>query len=79
MSAIGQDLNEQYLNRIYDDFSKEQMRLMTTFKETLVEEGTEKSTELQKQITFLNKLTINILRFRNLRKKIASKLLRHRT
>ena len=73
MSAIGQDLNEQYLNRIYDDFSKEQMRLMTTFKETLVEEGTEKSTELQKQITFLNNLTINILRFRNLRKKIASK------
>lgn len=73
MSAIGQDLNEQYLNRIYDDFSKEQMRLMATFKETLVEEGTEKSTELQKQITFLNTLTINILRFRNLRKKIASK------
>lgn len=73
MSSIGQDLNEQYLNRIYDDLAKEQMRLMTTFKETLVEEGTEKSTELQKQITFLNNLTINILRFRNLRKKIASK------
>ena len=42
-------------------------------KETLVEEGTEKSQDIQKQITFLNTLSMNILRFRNLRKKIATK------
>tara|TARA_R110000868_G_scaffold248382_1_gene504920 strand:+ start:284 stop:508 length:225 start_codon:yes stop_codon:yes gene_type:complete len=70
---MNNDLSEQYLNRVYDDFSKEQMRLMATFKETLVEEGTEKSQDIQKQITFLNTLSMNILRFRNLRKKIATK------
>ena len=70
---MNNDLSEQYLNRVYDDFSKEQMRLMANFKETLVEEGTEKSQDIQKQITFLNTLSMNILRFRNLRKKIATK------
>jgi len=63
------ELNEQYLNRCYDDFQKEQMKLMNDFKnDALVEDK-----DIQKQITLLNTITINILRFRNLIKQIKEK------
>lgn len=70
---IGQDINEQYLNKLYEDLSREQMRLMGTFKETLVEEGKDKGNDLTKQLTLLNTLMINTIRFRNLKKTVASK------
>jgi hypothetical protein len=63
------ELNEQYLNRSYDDYQKEQMKLMNDFKnDTMVEDK-----DIQKQITLLNTITINILRFRNLKKQIQEK------
>ena len=64
------NMGEQSLNRIYEDFSKEQMRLMTDIKN-----GGDlgKDKDIQKQITMLNTITINIIRFRNLRKQIIDK------
>ena len=65
-----ENMGEQSLNRIYEDFSKEQMRLMTDIKN-----GGDlgKDKDIQKQITMLNTITINIIRFRNLRKQIVDK------
>lgn len=71
--SFGCDLTEQYLNKLYEDFSKEQMRLMTVMKNGGDVEEKEKEIEVQKQITSLNALMIGILRLRNLRKQILLK------
>ena len=70
---FGCDISEQYLNKLYEDFSKEQMRLMTVMKNGGDAEEKEKEIEVQKQITSLNALMIAILRLRNLRKQILLK------
>jgi hypothetical protein len=70
---IGNDITEQYLNKCYEDFSKEQMRLMTAMKNGGDAEEKDKELDIQKQLTMLNSLMIGVLRFRNLRKKIAIK------
>ena len=65
-----QELTEQSLNKMYDDFSKEQMKLLSDIKN----EGAElsKDIQIQKQLSLLNTLMINTLRLRNLKKKISS-------
>lgn len=64
------NMGEQSLNRIYEDFSKEQIKLMNDIKN-----GGDlgKDKDIQKQITMINTITINIIRFRNLRKQIVDK------
>ena len=66
-----QDLGEQQLNRMYEDFQKEQIRLMTEIKN-----GTDirQEKETTKQISMINTININILRLRNLRKQILEKI-----
>lgn len=65
------DLTEQYLDKLYEDLSKEQMRLMTSLKNTqFPAETPKKEQETQRQLSFLNTLMINTLRLRNLRKAI---------
>lgn len=71
--SFGCDISEQYLNKLYEDFSKEQMRLMTVMKNGGDAEEKEKEIEVQKQITSLNSLMIAVLRLRNLRKQILLK------
>jgi hypothetical protein len=74
MSHFGSDITEQFLNKLYEDLSKEQMRLMNDLKEC---GGTEqpkgKEQDIQRQLTMLNSLMITSLRFRNLRKDIQKK------
>jgi hypothetical protein len=66
-----QDLGEHQLNRLYEDFQKEQMRLMTEIKNG---NETKQERELTKQITMINTININILRLRNLRKQVLEKI-----
>lgn len=73
MNTIGNDLTEQYLNKCYEDFSKEQMRLMTAMKNGGETEDKEKQIGITKQLTMLNSLMLGVLRFRNLRKDILLK------
>jgi hypothetical protein len=65
------DLTEQYLDKLYDDLSKEQQSLLTDIK-TGTSDSKEK--DLQKQFTLLNTLMMNTLRLRNLKKKIKQNL-----
>ena len=67
MSNFG-DMTPQYLDRIYDELSKEQMRLMTDFKTDVNSEMT-KDLSTQKQLTLLNTIMMSVLRLRNLKKK----------
>lgn len=67
------DLTEQYLDKLYDDLSKEQMRLMTELKNCKDPEHSAKEQDIQKQLTLLNTLMISTLRLRNLKKKILLK------
>jgi hypothetical protein len=67
----GSDLSEQYLDNLYENFQKEQMRLMSSLKNTQQPaENPKKEQEIQKQLSYLNTLMINTLRLRNLRKAI---------
>jgi hypothetical protein len=60
------DINDSYLNQTYENFANEQMKLMQTLKSKDDEETQQK---IQKQLTMLNSLMIQIIRYRNLRNK----------
>jgi hypothetical protein len=68
---FGRELNEQYLNNLYEDLQKEQMTLMTDMK---TDTSTEKEKDITKQLTLLNTLMLNIMRLRNLKKQISQKI-----
>lgn len=73
MNGMFSDLTEQYLEKLYDDLSKEQIRLLGEMKSCRDPETTNKEQDIQKQLSFLNNLMINTLRLRNLKKKIQMK------
>ncbi len=63
------DITEQSLTRMYDDLQKEQSRLTNDLKT-----GTDvvKEKDIMKQISIINSLIMNILKLRNLRKRISN-------
>ena len=65
------DLGESQLNRMYEEFTKEQTKLQTELRNG--GEDTSKEKDTQKQLTLLNTLATNIIRLRNLRKQILEK------
>ena len=67
----GTRIDDNQLERIYDDFSREQGMLMTNLK-TKQEEDKEK--DIMKELTLINSIMMNTLRLINLRKKIHMKL-----
>jgi len=69
---FGTEINESYLDRIYEDFSKEQSKLMEQIKQNTEHK---KEQDITKQITILNTLMMQVLRFRNLKRKQALKML----
>tara|TARA_R110000782_G_scaffold14846_2_gene43959 strand:- start:652 stop:885 length:234 start_codon:yes stop_codon:yes gene_type:complete len=73
MSGLFSDLTEQHLEKLYDDFAKDQMRLMNEMKNCKEPEHLVKEQDIQKQLTILNSLMISVLKLRNLKKKIVLK------
>jgi len=67
----GSRIDDNQLERIYDDFSREQGMLMADLK-TKQEEDKEK--DIMKELTLINSLMMNTLRLINLRKKIRMKV-----
>jgi hypothetical protein len=65
------DITEQYLDRLYDDLQKEQMKLLQDIKTGC---DKQKEKDNQKQFTYLNTLMITCLRLRNLKKQIREKI-----
>jgi hypothetical protein len=71
-NIMNTDITEQYLNKVYEDLVKEQMKLMADMKSGGNELQKEK--DITKQITLINTLTLGVMRLRNLRKQIADKI-----
>lgn len=67
MSSFGNDITEQYLNKVYEDLQKEQLRLMNDMK-TGCDNIKEK--DITKQISLINNINLNVMRLRNARKKV---------
>ena len=65
---MNNQLKEQDLMDMYNKLQQEQMKLMTDLKN-----GQEDDKDTTKQITDLNKLTLGIMRIRNLKKSIEKK------
>ena len=60
-------LNEQYFDRIYEDFSREHVKLLQNMRNGSDDKAT------QKQIVMLASLQMSILKLRNFRKTLADK------
>jgi len=71
MSSFSNDITEQYLDKLYEDLSKEQGRLLQDIKTGV---DAVKELDNQKQFTLLNSLMMTTLRLRNLRKKIKQRI-----
>lgn len=71
MSFLPSDITEQYLDKLYEDLSKEQGRLLQDIKTGV---DSVKENENQKQFSLLNTLMMTTLRLRNLRKKIKQRI-----
>jgi len=71
MSFSPNDITEQYLDKLYEDLSKEQGRLLQDIKTGV---DSVKENENQKQFSLLNTLMMTTLRLRNLRKKIKQRI-----
>lgn len=67
------DLNDQYLNKIYDDFMKEQQRLQSELK-GLSYEDISKEKDIQKQLSLVSRVIMNIVSLKHLKMKINQKL-----
>ena len=58
------DINEAYLNKVYEDCQREQLRLMNDMKTGI---DNEKQKSITKQISLMNTVMITCLRLRNIR------------
>lgn len=65
------DITNQYLEKVYDDLSKECFRLLNSIKTNSPDmvDDDKKQTAITKQISLINSINISIIRLRNLRKK----------
>jgi len=70
---MNNELNENTLNTIYDNFQREQLKMMNDLKNINTDDDL-KAKHIQKQITIINTININILRFRNNNKIYNEKL-----
>ena len=65
------DITTQYLEKVYDDLSKESFNLMNSIKSNspdLVDDE-KKQTAITNQISLINKINMSLIRLKNLRKK----------
>lgn len=65
-------VSENYLNKVYENLSQHQQHLMTSLK-NLNADDMAKETDITKQITLINTINVNVMRLRNLKRKIELK------
>lgn len=71
MNNFQSDITEQFLNKTYDDFQKEQQRILNDIKSGCDDD---KNNFNEKQFNIINSLLLNILKLRNLKKKQKLKI-----
>lgn len=65
-------ITENYLNKIVENLSQHQQHLMTSLKNLTADEMS-KETDITKQLTLINTINVNVMRLRNLKRKIELK------
>jgi hypothetical protein len=67
---MNSDITEQYLNNTYDNFSREQQKLLNELKSS---SDVKKSKQVEKEINVIHSIEINILKLKSLRKNYEDK------
>jgi hypothetical protein len=70
---MNSDLTDQYLVSLFDNLQRENQKLLYEMK-SLTSEDMKKETDIQKQNAIISTLMTQVLKLRNLKKKIALKL-----
>ena len=70
---MNSEMNENYLDQIYETFHNDQMKLMQDLKSDKTSDPA-KEMDTSKQISSINSIMFQILKLRNLKKKIALKI-----
>ena len=70
---MNSDLTDQYLVSLFDNLQREHQKLLNEMK-SLTSEDIKKETDIQKQSAIISTLMTQVLKLRNLKKKIALKL-----
>ena len=68
---MNSDITEQFLDKLYDDLSKEQSRILNDIK---TDRSNTKEKDQYQQLNVINSLMINSLKLRNLKKKLKNKI-----
>jgi hypothetical protein len=71
---MNEELTEQYLNGVYDNIMREHTRLLNDMKNTSTEMEKNKEKDITKQLSILNTLMTSLLKLRNVKKYIKSKI-----
>ena len=66
-------INDVYINRIYDDLSKENSDILQKLKNRKQGEGEETEPLYTKEVALINSILTNLIKLRNLRQKIQVK------
>ena len=72
MNNFSSDINEQYLNKLYEDLHKEQLSLMNSIKNNGDGDDKSKEQDITKQISLINGLMMGALRLRNAKKALLN-------
>jgi hypothetical protein len=65
-------VSENYLNKVYENLTQHQQHLMLSLK-NLNADDMAKETDITKQLTLINTINTNLMRLRNLKRKIEIK------
>jgi len=68
---MNSDITEQFLDKLYDDLSKESSCILNDIK---TDKNDSKEVYQHQQFNIINSLMINALKLRNLKKKIKNKI-----
>lgn len=73
--SFSSDITEQYLDKVYEDLSKENNTLLNKMKNTTLETNEKQTTCIMKEVSCINYLLINVMKLKNIKKANKLKLL----
>lgn len=73
MSFVNCDLTDQYLSKVYDDFTKEQSNLQNQLK-SLGYDDMNKERDIQKQLNVVSQIIAKVVSLKHIKMKINKKL-----
>ena len=73
--SFSTDITEQYLDKVYEDLSKENNTLLNKMKNTNMESVEKQTACIMKEVSCINTLLINIMKLKNIKKANKLKLL----